>query len=167
MILKTEYHHFYQPYLNQVDLNSTIIDNLQDSLNAVFNLLGNLPEEKINYRYAPNKWSIKQLVQHIIDTERVFSYRALAISRKDKTNLPGFDENEYVANTNNNTNFTDLLKEFSLLRKSNIAMFKNFTPEILEQTGNANDAKISVRAIGYIMSGHVLHHLQIIEERYL
>lgn len=167
MLSNKEYHSFYQPYINQVDLNNSIIVNLQESLHAVFNLLGNITNKKINYRYAPNKWTIKQLTQHLIDTERVLSYRALAISRKENSNLPGFNENAYVDNANIHTNFTDLLKEFSLLRKSNIAMFKNFTPKMLQQTGYANNTEISVKAIGYIMSGHILHHLKVIEERYL
>ncbi len=96
------------------------------------------------------------------------SYRALAISRKEQTNLPGFDENIYIKNANlQQTKFVSLLKEFSLLRKANIAMFLNFNEGMLQETGTANNAKISTRAIGFIMSGHVLHHLQVVQNRYL
>ncbi len=162
-----EYGSFYQTYVDKVDTSLSIIENLQESLNAVFNILGSLSEEQADFTYAEGKWTIKELVQHLTDTERVFSYRALAISRQEENNLPGFNENKYVWFSNaKNISFMDLLKEFSLIRKSNIAMFKGFTNEMLEQIGKANSSEISVNAIGYIMSGHVLHHLNIVKERY-
>ena len=163
-----KYNSFYQTYIDKVDISTSITENLQNSLNAVFNILGNISNEQANYSYAEGKWTIKEIVQHLIDTERVFSYRALAISRQDQNNLPGFNENKYVWFSNaQNISLTDLLKEFSLIRKANIAMFKGFSNEMLENTGIANNHKISVNAIGYIMSGHVLHHLNVVKERYL
>jgi hypothetical protein len=168
MALNLQYHPFYQTYIDKVNLNKTLIENLQDSLNDVFSVLGSISVEKSNYRYADNKWSLKELMQHLIDTERVMSYRALAIAKNDKNNLSGFDENEYITFSDaKNSNFIDLLKEFSLIRKANIAMFKNFSSEMIERIGTANNSKITVKSIGYIMSGHVLHHLNVVKERYL
>ncbi|HFS67001.1 MAG TPA: DinB family protein [Flavobacteriia bacterium] len=162
------HHPFYQTYIDKVNLNNTILENLQNSLNEVFSVLGDVSEEQANYSYKKDKWSLKQLLQHIIDTERVMSYRAFAIARNDKNNLHGFDENEYIYNSNaSNSNFINLLKEFSLLRKSNIAMFKNFTPKLLSKIGKANNSEINTYTLGYILSGHVYHHLDIVKKRYL
>jgi len=164
-----EYAPFYKPYITVASATGLgIIENLQDSLIQFFELLSSLPEGKQLFAYAENKWTIKELVQHMIDAERVMSYRALRISRGDKTSLPGFDENDYVSNSNANLiPFVELLKEFSLVRKSSIAMFKGFTNEMLQCKGTASKTEISVRALGSILTGHVLHHLNIIKERYL
>jgi hypothetical protein len=168
MLFKKEYNSFYQPYIDKVNLEKSIENNLQVSLSELLNILGNLSNRQSEFRYASNKWSIKELVQHLIDTERILSYRALAISRKDKNKLPGFNENEYILNSNSDSiKLTNLLKEFSLIRKANITMFKNFNEKKLLQTGIADNSQISVRAIGYIMSGHVFHHLKVLKERYL
>ncbi len=166
---KNEYPNYAQTYVDAaLKTNKNILDNLQHSLNLVFETLGNLPKEKQDFAYADGKWTIKELMQHLIDSERVFAYRALRISRNDKENLLGFDENDYAkyANTND-IEFIDLLKEFSLARKSNIAMFTGFSDAMLLKIGTASDQPISVRGLGVLMSGHVLHHLRIIEERYL
>ena len=164
-----EYAPFYKPYILAAATSDLgIIENLQDSLNQFFELLSSLPEEKQLFAYAEKKWTIKELVQHMIDAERVMSYRALRISRGDKTSLAGFDENDFVSNSNANLiPFIELLKEFSLVRKSSIAMFKGFTDEMLCCKGTASEAQVSVRALGHILTGHVLHHLNIIKERYL
>ncbi len=167
-LFKDEYHIFYQPYIDAVNLNESIILNLQNSLNELFAVLGDVPTEKQNFVYAEGKWSLKEVMVHIIDTERIMAYRALRISRQDEINLAGFDEKKYIWNANSkDIKFIDLLKEFSLLRKANILMFKGISNEMLELKGNANDSPISARALGYILSGHVLHHLKIIKERYL
>ncbi len=167
-LFKDEYHGFFQPYINMVNLNESILTNLQNSLNELFAVLGDVPTEKQNFVYAEGKWSLKELLLHLIDTERVMAYRALRISRQDETNLAGFDEQKYIWNANSkNLEFIDLLKEFSLLRKANILMFKGISNEMLELKGSANDVAISVKALGYILSGHVLHHLKIVTERYL
>jgi len=164
-----EYAPFYKPYiLAALKSDKGIVENLQNSLIHFFELLSDIPEEKQLFAYAENKWTIKELVQHMIDTERVMSYRALRISRNDRTALAGFDENKYVSNANaNQIPYIELLKEFSLVRKSTIAMFKGFTDEMLLRKGSASETEVSVRALGYILTGHVLHHLNIIQERYL
>jgi len=168
-LLKNEYAPFYEPYILAASkFDKGIIENLQNSLIHFFELLSDIPEEKQLFAYADNKWTIKELVQHMIDTERVMSYRALRISRGDKIALAGFDENEFISNANaNQIPFIELLKEFSLVRKSSIAMFKGLSNEMLFLKGTASETEISVRALGYILTGHVLHHLNIIKERYL
>lgn len=166
---ENEYPNYAKLYVDAaLKTNKNILDNLQFSLNEVFEVLGDLSVEKQNYAYAEEKWTIKELVQHIIDTERVFAYRAFRISRNDKENLLGFDENEFMDNTNvENIAYIDLLKEFSQVRKSTITLYKGFSEEMLLKIGTASEQSISVRALGVLLSGHVLHHLSVIKERYL
>ena len=124
--------------------------------------------DKFDYRYAEGKWTIKDIIQHIIDAERIFSYRALRISRNDQTPLPGFEENSYVMQTNANArSIQQLLTEMAALRQSTLLLFKSFTLEQLQLIGTASDNPISVRAIGFIMIGHQKHHQRIFKERYL
>lgn len=165
---KQEYPPFYQPYIDVLDKESGMTDLLEISLEQFEQVLYNIDSAKQEYYYAEGKWTIKELVQHMIDAERVFIYRALRLSRQDKTPLPGFDENLYVSNyESNNRDYTDLLDEFCLLRRSNILMIKGFSEKELDSEGVVSGLPITVRAIAHICSGHVLHHLKIIEERYL
>lgn len=164
-----EYGAFFKTYINAIPQNSgTAIDNLEDSFERAKELFDQIPENKYQFKYAEGKWTIKELLQHLIDSERVFAYRALRFARKDSTDLPGFDENIYVDNSNANERpFKEILDEFVLVRKSTISMFKGFTNEAMLQMGTANNNELSVRALSYITSGHLLHHLNIIRERYL
>ncbi len=165
---KQEYPPFYQPYIDVLDGQTGLVDSLEISLEQFEQVLYDIDDEKQEFRYAEGKWTIKQLVQHMIDAERVFVYRALRFSRLDAKPLSGFDENSYVSNyDSNNRDFTTLLDEFCLLRRSNILMFKDFSEKELDCEGTVEGLSISVRAIGFICSGHVLHHLKIIQERYL
>lgn len=117
--------------------------------------------------YAPGKWTIKDLLQHIIDAERVFAYRAMRFARKDKTELPGFDEDYYAQNANVKARHVhELLEEFSSLRGANILMYKSFDRDTLLREGVASGNKISVAALGFTMCGHVIHHMNVIRERY-
>lgn len=117
--------------------------------------------------YAPGKWTIKDLLQHLIDAERVFAYRALRFSRNDKTELPGFDENSYVENTNlKYRSVADLLEEFSVVRRSTILFFKGLDEAAWQREGIASGNKLSVLAIGFTLCGHPIHHMQVIKERY-
>ncbi|CAM4011424.1 DinB family protein [Flavobacterium weaverense] len=162
-----EYAESYFPYINALG-EITLIEELEISLHDFIHFVQNIPMDKFDYRYAEGKWTIKEIIQHIIDTERIFAYRALRISRNDKTPLPGFDENEYIINTAaNNRGLQDLLTEFSAVRHSNIFLFKSLSVEQLERTGIASNAGVSVRAIGFIMIGHQKHHQKVFEERYL
>lgn len=164
-----EYALFYRPYIDiLLDNDKSIIENLLDSYEKAIQILENLDIEKQLFQYAEGKWTIKELIQHIIDAERVFNYRALRFARNDASELSGFDENQFVSQSNANTrDYNDLLEEFSLLRRSTILMYKNFSTEVLLLKGKASDEFISVRALGYITSGHLLHHLHIINSRYL
>ena len=164
---KNEYAEFYAGYVSLVE-ETDIIAALQNQPNDLQNLFAEIPEGKGDYRYAEGKWTIRELLGHIIDGERVFSYRALRISRGDETPLAGFEENFYVANSNfSNLKLADALEEFSLLRQSNTLLFKNLTDEMWSKTGTASDVIISVRALAYISVGHIRHHANILRERYL
>jgi hypothetical protein len=162
----TEYGSFYQTYINYTSgKDYTILvqqynDRIIESWTAV-------PVEKVNYAYGPDKWTIKQMLQHVIDTERIFAYRALAIARNEPAALLGFDENEYAKNgTAANRNWKDMLVEWRVVRQSTNLLFASFTEEQMKAMGTASGSAISVNALGFIIFGHALHHLHILKERY-
>ncbi len=162
-----EYSKFQATYINAA-MNVELIEELEISLHDFIRFVQNIPMDKFDYRYAEGKWTIKEIIQHIIDSERVFSYRALRISRNDKTPLPGFDENNYVDNTNaNKRGLQELLTELSAVRHATLLLFKSFSDEQLARMGIASENEISVRAIGFIIIGHQKHHQKVFEERYL
>jgi len=163
---KTEYGSFYQNYINYTSGKDYAI-LVQQYNQRIIDFWDAIPVEKINYAYAHGKWTIKQMFQHVIDTERIFAYRALAISRKDQTPLPGFDENEYASNaTAANRNWKDMLVEWRVVRQSTNLLFASFTEDQMKSLGTASDNTISVNALGFIIFGHALHHLHILKERY-
>ena len=160
---------FYQKYIDLVaencSLDGALLDGLTDFSNLA-NTITNLHKEK--FKYLPEKWTVQELLLHLIDAERVFCYRALCISRNDKTHFPGFDEDYYVANSDaNNRSFDSLVAEFLVVRQSTIALFKNLSQNQLLLIGTASNSQISVRAIGFIIAGHFKHHVQVLQERYL
>ena len=162
-----EYASFYAPYINALG-EVNLIEELEISLHDFIRFVQNIPMDKFDYGYAEGKWNIKEIIQHVIDTERIFAYRALRISRNDVTPLPGFDENYYVANTEAaNRSIQDLLTEFSAVRHSNLFLFKSLSDEQFRRIGIASNAAVSVRAIAFIMMGHQKHHQKVFEERYL
>ena len=164
---KSELSSFYAPYINAVN-DENLIAALENGLLQLESFFSNIPFEKLEYRYAENKWTIKDILLHLIDAERIFSYRALRIGRGDVTPLPGFEENDYVPIAMaNSRSLENLLTEFIAVRNSTLLLFKNFTEEQLLNMGTASNNPISVRAIGFIISGHQIHHIKIIEERYL
>jgi len=164
---KEEYAAYYETYVSLVE-ETDIISALEKQLSEWQSLFAEISEEKADFRYAEGKWSIKELVGHLIDGERVFAYRAFRFSRNDKTSLAGFEQNSYVANSNfSNAEFADLVEELSLLRRSNYLFFKNLSDEAWLRTGTASEAEVSVRALAYIMVGHIRHHAKILRERYL
>ncbi|MEZ7497916.1 DinB family protein [Flavobacterium sp. Arc3] len=163
----TEYAPFYADYVSELE-DVNLIEELEISLHDFIKFVQNIPMNKFDYRYAEGKWTIKEIIQHLIDTERIFSYRAMRISRNDKTPLPSFEENDYVDNTNaNERNLQGLLTEMALVRQSTIALFKSFSEEQLTRMGVASNSAVSVRAIGFITIGHQKHHQKIFQERYL
>lgn len=162
-----EYSEFNATYINALD-DVNLFDELEISLHDFIRFVQNIPMDKFDYRYAEGKWTIKDIIQHIIDAERIFGYRALRISRNDKTPLPGFEENDYVENTNaNGRSIQELLTEFSAVRHSNLLLFKSFSAEQLTRLGIASNHTISVRALGFLMIGHLKHHQRVFQERYL
>ena len=169
MISKEEYAPYFERYMQFVLANNaSIVENLIASQKEFDTFLRTKDNEFGNYAYKAGKWTIKELIQHIIDTERIFCYRALCFARNDKTALPGFDQDLFVANDNaNKRDYQDLLDEMATLRQSSIQLFKSFSEDVLLRVGVASNNKISVRALGYLFSGHQKHHLNIIKERYL
>ena len=158
------YFYNYIHLVENEDLNIILKNQLTESL-AFFN---SIPKEKYDYKYAEGKWSIKESLQHMIDTERVFSYRALAFSRKDPNILPSFDDKIYAANANGGARkWNDMTDEFAAVRKSTQLLFNSFSPEQLDSLGKASDYEMNAKAMGYTIAGHLAHHLNIIRERYL
>ena len=162
-----EYPVYFQKYIDLIK-SDNIIKVFDEQVMDIQELISGILEEKENYAYAAGKWTPKEIIGHIIDTERIMAYRALSIARKDKTNLPGFDENLYVANAHfSKRTLYDLGHEFALVRESNIALFKCFDKETLAEMGNANGNAISVNAILFMIAGHAEHHINVIKTRYL
>jgi hypothetical protein len=158
---------FYQGYLNSVK-EDDLMDALTTNTRRFRKFLRNIPGKKINYAYAEGKWTVKELLQHIVDAERVFVYRALSFARKDSANLPSFDENVWAITAKApKRKWNDLVDEFKSLRAANIAFFASLDEEQLQQTGTANNNIMSVIALGFVCAGHVAHHMRIISERYL
>jgi uncharacterized damage-inducible protein DinB len=131
-------------------------------------LLSNIPEDKGTFAYAPGKWTIKELLCHMIDAERIFAYRALRFARNDQTPLSGFEENDYAPEANaDNRAIADIVAEMKRLRLTTIDLYRGFAPAMLDRTGSANNATLSVRNLGFIIAGHETHHRKILTERYL
>lgn len=148
--------------------NIELIEGLEICIHDFIKFVQNIPMDKFDYRYEKGKWTIKDIIQHLIDAERIFAYRALRISRNDKTALPGFEENDYVNNTNANArSIQDLLTEFAGVRQSTLFLFKSFSNEQMERIGIVSENEISVRAIGFIIIGHQKHHQNIFKKLYL
>jgi len=166
---ENEFAPYYKPYIDAVAENEKgIIENLEDTLTIFLNTLSKIAVDEQQYRYAEGKWTIKELIQHLIDSERVFAYRALRFARKDTTKLSGFDQDDYIVAFDANTrDFNELLQELEFTRKSTILLFSSFGEKELTRIGVASDTKMSVRALGYVISGHLLHHFNIMRERYL
>ena len=163
---ESEYAPYYQSYIGQVN-ESEILPVLRSQLDDLDLLLGKVAPERETYRYAESKWSIREIAGHLIDGERVFGYRAFCIARGESQNLPGFDQNEYILTaTYDRIDLEDLLSEFRLVRLSNIAMFRTLDEEAWMRMGTANDNQVSVRALAFIMAGHVRHHMGVLRERY-
>ena len=158
---------FYHKYIDQIK-DAELAAAFQKHENVLDSILKDLPEEKWNYRYAEGKWSVKELVQHIIDAERIFCYRALRFARKDTAELPGFDENKFAeAAQAEKRNKEDLLDELNIVERSSAQLFASFDEEQLDQSGIANGNSVYVKAIGFIIVGHTIHHKNILLEKYL
>lgn len=158
---------YYHAYIERVP-EGEIVDLLDFSLAESLKTLVMIPESKGEYRYESGKWSIKDVLQHLIDTERIFNFRALAFARGEKNEIAGYDHNAYVDHANaNRRSLKSLLEEYRRLRASTIDLFKSFDQDQLKLKGKANGQTLSVAQIGYVIIGHEMHHVGIIEERYL
>jgi hypothetical protein len=163
-----EYAPFYAGYIQKVPEGKDIFELLTEQISVVKNLLWELPQEQANFRYAPEQWSVKEVLGHVCDAERVFAYRALRISRNDTTPLPSFDQDLFVRESNYSTrDLNSLVEEFELLRRANLLVFKDMTEEVSIRCGTASDKPVSVRALLYMMVGHVNQHLESLHTEYL
>lgn len=158
---------FYRNYVSFVE-QLEMLPALKASAEAAQTLIGTIPEEKGIYRYAEGKWSIKELIGHMMDAERIFAYRALRFARNDHTPLAGFEENNYAPEANAHARTLEqLVREMQNLRTTTLDLFSSFTPEMLTRTGTANNSLVSVVNIGYIIAGHETHHCSVLKQRYL
>lgn len=161
-----EYPAYYAPYLKAIE-GADVPTLMRTQLAEIEQLGLVIDEERAAYRYAESKWSIKELLGHLADCERIFGYRALCIARGETQPLPGFDENDYVVNAHfDNRPFSSIIEEILALRLSNIVLFESFTDEQRAMVGKANGNPINVRAIECIIVGHVQHHITVLRERY-
>lgn len=158
---------FYQGYVRQVE-TLDMLDALRQSSAETIHMVRAITEDRGEFRYAPEKWSIKELQVHMMDAERIFAYRALRFARHDSTPLAGFEENDYVPQSNAHARTIErLADEMHRLRLCTLDLFESFTPEMLARTGSANNSVLSVLHLGYIIAGHESHHRNILRERYL
>lgn len=158
---------YFSPFL-LIAKGNDLIESLTISKNEIIDLINGIDNSMSNYKYEENKWTIKQVLKHICDSERVHSYRALRFSKNDKTDLPGFDENEYAKIDNSeNLNLEQIKNEFIAVRNSTIELFKSLNLDSLDYIGTGNKQELTPRIVGWKISGHSTHHCKIIKERYL
>jgi hypothetical protein len=163
----SEYAPYYGKYITLVG-GHDVVAALEDQPRETLALLSGLSEEQGDYRYAPDKWSIKEMLGHVIDAERVFSYRALRFARDDRTPLASFEQNDYVrAGDFGDRRLADLIEEFVAVRRATVWLFRQLSPEAWIRQGVASDNPVSVRAVAYIIAGHELHHRTVLQEKYL
>ncbi len=163
----TEFAHFYSTYVGLVE-KGNIITTLNNLMHEVYTLMNSVSGDKAYFRYAPGKWTLKEVLGHMIETERVFSYRAFSISRGDKQSLPGMDQDEYMEGNNyNDRTLANLSNEYLAVRVSTIHLLSSMTKEMIAQQGNASGTDVTVRALAFIIAGHDIHHMNIIKRKYL
>ena len=161
-----EHNPYYSRYINLVP-EGDIVEILRQQIKDTQATLKSASEEQGNHRYAADKWTVKEVVGHIIDTERVFGYRAMRVARNDQTPLPGFEQDDYVRfGPFAKSRLADLIDEFSAVRQSNVLLFKDLDEQAWTRRGTANNSPISVSALAYIIAGHELHHRSILKEKY-
>jgi uncharacterized damage-inducible protein DinB len=161
-----DYNPYYETYIKEIE-GDDILKILNEQHKKTQEVLNSFSELRGNYRYDDGKWTVKEVVGHLLDTERVFAYRALSIARGEKKSLPGFEQDDYVREGNFNArNLSDLNYEFRLSREANLLMFRSFSEEMLNRKGTANESPVTVRAILWIITGHEKHHVKILQERY-
>jgi len=164
---RSEYAPSYEGYVSRVP-DGDIVAALAKQLEETLALIRGIPESRGDYRYAEGKWSIKELLGHVIDSERVFAYRALRFARGDSTPLSGFEQDDFVKGADfNKRTLADLAKEYEYVRRATICLFESLEDRAWERRGTANNNDVSVRALAFIMAGHERHHVEILRTRYL
>lgn len=162
-----EYSPYYDTYISKVP-HLDLFDVLRTQLHQTARLLEDLTEHQADHRYAPGKWTLREVVGHLIDSERIFSYRMLCVARGDTTSLPGFDEDKYAAVSNVNTRpMNAVTVEFAHVRSATISLVESLDDEAIGRRGSANGSPITPRALAFIIAGHEAHHMGVIRERYL
>ncbi len=158
---------YYDRYISLIG-DDDIIEVLEEQRKTSKIFLKTFTEKQGNYSYADGKWTMKEVLGHVIDTEKIMAYRALAFARGEKQSLPGFEQDDYVAESNfNNRSLADLINEFLTVRDSNIILFKSFDEEILNRRGTASESEVTVLALIYIIAGHEKHHMKVLREKYV
>jgi hypothetical protein len=158
---------YYSRYIQRVPAGD-VVSTLSSQIGETLALLRGLPESVATYRYAPDKWSVNEMVGHMIDTEKIFSYRALRFARADKTPVPGYEQDDYVRNSSfNSYPLAELASELETVRRATLYFFRHLEDEAWVRRGLANNAEVSVRALAYIIAGHELHHREMLRTRYL
>lgn len=161
-----EYPAYYQPYIATV--SGTVLAELSSQKETFSAFILSIPKAKENFAYAPGKWTVKEVIGHLLDTERIMAYRALRFARNDAQNLPGFEENDYVDHSDySSRTLKSLADEFIAIRTSNLFLFESFSETELTRMGMGNNNLVSVRALLYIVAGHINHHQHVLQERYL
>jgi uncharacterized damage-inducible protein DinB len=164
---KEDYHPFYQPYIATLG-DVELVEMLRRQLENFPLFISSIPKDKFHYTYSEGKWTVAQVLVHVLDTERVFQYRALRFARNDKTPLPGFDQDKFVMESDaENWNQQEVIENYRTIRKSTIALFEKFSEKTLKIAGIASDSPMSVAALGFICCGHQKHHRNVLRERYL
>lgn len=165
---ENEFNPYYGAYINLVGNNITLLEGLKQGQKQTINFIESIAEDKMSFAYAEDKWTIKEVIQHLIDCERVFAFRAFCISRNDKAEFPGFDQDDYVFSSEaNKKTKSDLLNEYNTQRMATIAMFESLNASMLKRVGTASNSVLSARAAGFITIGHDQHHCNVIQEKYL
>ena len=163
-----EYAPAFADYVARIGDDENIVTVLGDQLDEVLARFGAVPDSRGDFRYAPGKWSLKEVIGHLADTERVFAYRALSIARHDPAPLPAFDDQAWVAEMGaGDRTLADIVEEFGIVRRGTLALFRHLPPAAWTRRGTANGHPASVRAMAYVMAGHARHHLEVVEARYL
>jgi hypothetical protein len=164
----SEYPEFYQTYINNIPKEASLGMLFRSNIEDLKEITSTISPDKLSFRYAQEKWSIAEVLQHLIDVERIFHYRALCISRGDQTSLPGFDHDDYVVQSEaRNRSLDSLQEEAEIVRSSGIVLYNSFSEAMLQRKGILNGGPASVRAIGFIIVGHTQHHIKILQKKYL
>lgn len=161
-----EYNPYYETYIGKVKGNN-FLQKLEEQKFETLALLSKLSDEEWNHKYAPEKWTVKEVMIHIMDTERIFAYRALRVARNDMTPMPGFEQNDYVPFCNaSERSGHSIITEYEAIRNSTIALFENLSEEDWGRIGEASGNPVSTLALGYMIAGHEIHHVELLHERY-